>query len=371
MKRMTGDRLTAILMISPSLILLAVFVYGFIGQTFYNSLTDWGVGTNSALSSDLTLKFIGTKNYQDLFSGLLNITFRYDLVNNILFTILFLLACLFLGLFMAILLDQGIRGEGIFRTIFLFPMSLSFVVTGTVWRWLYQPNGGLNVLPTIVGLPPLANQWFISRDKLATFTWGGAFLIVAGLIFLLGLLIAYFTWRSGRRGGAVVLLILFSLVSGFFLAAASGLPSSAINEKHGFNVAVIAIVIAAAWQMSGYTMAIYLAGLRGIPEELREAARVDGCTEWGVYRHIIFPLLSPITLSAAIILGHISLKIFDLVYVMAGANNSQVGVPGVYMYVQTFQGNHFALGSAVAIIMLLLVAAIIIPYLRSALQTKT
>jgi ABC-type sugar transport system permease subunit len=77
-------------------------------------------------------------------------------------------------------------------------------------------------------------------------------------------------------------------------------------EQHGVNLAILSIVIAATWQMSGYTMAMYLAGLRGIPEELREAARVDGCNEFQVYRYIILPLLQPITLSAAIILGHIA-----------------------------------------------------------------
>ncbi len=369
MRRVSRDRLTAILMISPSILLLAVFIYGFIGQTAYNSMTDWGVGTNSALSADLQLNFVGLKNYQDLFTGLLNVTFRYDLINNILFTVLFLAACLVMGLLMAILLDQRVRGEGLFRTIFLFPMALSFVVTGTVWRWLFQPNGGLNVLPTIIGLDPLSFDWFISGEKFASFTWKDIFLIIALLIFLFGLFLATNASIAGRRRRAILILVGSILLSALCLFAGNGLPKLVINEKHGLNVAVLSIVLAAGWQMSGYTMAIYLAGLRGIPEELREAARVDGCSEWGVYRYVVLPLLQPITLSAAIILGHISLKIFDLVYVMAGANNSQVGVPGVYMYVQTFQGNHFALGSAVAVIMLVMVAMIIIPYLRNALRS--
>ena len=117
-------------------------------------------------------------------------------------------------------------------------------------------------------------------------------------------------------------------------------------------------------------MAIYLAGLRGIPDELREAARVDGCSEVQVYRYVIWPLLQPITLSAASILGHISLKIFDLVYVMAGENNLLVDVPGINMYLTAFRSNNFALGSAIAVIMLLLVAVIIVPYLVTSLRKE-
>src|SRR5258707_12658565 len=120
--RMTKDRWIAVAMISPSLLLLAVFVYGFIGRTIYSSMTDWGndVINKPPLAVNVQIDFIGLKNYQDLFTGLLNDKFRTDLVNNVFFTVLFLVACLSLGLLMAILLDQKVRGEGIFRTIFLF-----------------------------------------------------------------------------------------------------------------------------------------------------------------------------------------------------------------------------------------------------------
>jgi len=108
---------------------------------------------------------------------------------------------------------------------------------------------------------------------------------------------------------------------------------------------MISVVVAATWQMSGYTMAMYLAGLRSIPEELREAARVDGATEFQVYRHVILPLLRPITLSAVIVLGHISLKIFDLVVSMTGPGPAfATDVPAFFMWDTTFRGNNFARG---------------------------
>lgn len=122
--------------------------------------------------------------------------------------------------------------------------------------------------------------------------------------------------------------------------------------------------------MSGYTMALYLAGLRGIPVELLEAARVDGASEAQIYRRIILPLLAPITLSAMIVLGHISLKIFDLIFAMTGLDYSPTDVPAIYMYLLAFRGNQFAKGAAIGAILLLLVALVVVPYLYRQLRTE-
>ncbi|NJL94023.1 MAG: sugar ABC transporter permease [Anaerolineae bacterium] len=133
-------------------------------------------------------------------------------------------------------------------------------------------------------------------------------------------------------------------------------------------MALTGVILAAVWQMSGYTMAMFLAGIRGVSEELREAARVDGATELGVYRRIVLPQLRPITLSAMIVLGHISLKIFDLVFAMAGPDNAQTVVPGLLVYTQGFRSNDFAVAAAIAVIMLFFVALVIIPYLWTQLR---
>jgi glucose/mannose transport system permease protein len=166
--------------------------------------------------------------------------------------------------------------------------------------------------------------------------------------------------------GAILLVISVSII----LNIPAQLPTLARTEIHGFHLALIAITIAAGWQMVGYTMAMYLAGLRGIPEELREAARVDGATEIGVYRHVILPLLAPITLSAIIILGHISLKIFDLVYVMGGGDLRVIDMPGLNMFFTTFRGQEFGRGAAIAMIMLIMVAVVIVPYLANSLRSE-
>ncbi len=368
LRQIRGDRLKAVLILAPSVILLAIFVYGFIASTAYTSTTN---STALQLLSGTEAEQIGLKNYTDLFTRTLDRRFRIDMVNTVFFTGLFIVTCLGVGLLLAILLDQKVRGEGFFRTIFLFPMALSFVVTGVVWKWLFNPTAGINALPAIVGLPPGTFPWFLSQERILEFNWKNVFQILA--VLALGVVFLAALWRYVRRRS-----LMAALVAALALLLNAALTVSAASEgeflltrpseRHGFNLALIAVVIAAGWQMSGYTMAMYLAGLRGIADELREAARVDGCTEWGVYRHIILPLLAPITLSAMIILGHISLKIFDLVYVMGGGDLLFIDMPGLNMYFETFRGQNFGRGAAIAMIILIMVAVVIIPYLWTNLR---
>jgi glucose/mannose transport system permease protein len=295
------ERWAGFFILLPSIVLLGIFVYGFIAWTGRVSLSAW-----DGVTPDYT--WVGLENFRQLFDkstgGVAARRFNIDLWNTLFFTVFFLLLCVGVGLLLAILLDQKIKWEGIFRTVYLFPMALSFVVTGVLWQWIFAPGTaarprGVNALLDTFGLQSLQWKWYTSTDSIGP-----------------------------------------------------------------FHLALIPVIIAAAWQMIGYTMAMYLAGLRGVPEELREAARVDGANELQVYRRIIMPMLRPITLSALIVLGHISLKIFDLVYTMTGKGPGFVtDVPGIFMFETTFQGNHFAQGAAISIIMLLMVALVIIPYL--------
>lgn len=289
MRRISWERIVAVLLLLPSVVATAIFIYGFIGFTAFVSLTKWkGLLPNFAL--------VGLRNYRDLFK---HPRFQIDMQNMVVFTLVFLGLSLIIGLLLAILLDQQIKGESIFRTIFIYPMAISAIVTGVAWRWLLAPGSpqmgstGVNRLFEVVGLEFLKSGWYADP-----------------------------------------------------------------------KVGIKAVAFAAFWQMSGYVMALYLAGLRGIPDELREAARVDGASEFQVYRHIILPMLWPITLSAVIILGHIALKIYDLVVAMTGEGPGfATDVPAYFMWVTTFQSNRFAQGAGVATILLLMVAVLIIPYL--------
>jgi glucose/mannose transport system permease protein len=288
-RRLKGERLVTLLLLLPSVIAVCVFVYGFIGWTGYVSMSNW-----NQLLPDYT--FVGLRNFLKLFA---HPRFQIDLRNLAVFTALFLTGSLIIGFLLAVLLDRKVRAEGFFRTIYLYPMSLSFIVTGVVWRWLMNPGSpqmgstGINLLLEKIGLGFLKSGWYTDP-----------------------------------------------------------------------RVGIKAVAVAAIWQMSGYVMAMYLAGLRGIPEELREAARVDGANEWQVYRYVILPLLRPITLGAIIILGHISLKIYDLIVAMTGPGiGFSTDVPAYFMWETTFHANRFAQGAAIAVILLLMVSLLIVPYL--------
>src|SRR5690625_432276 len=217
-KKISKDQWTAVAFLVPSIILILVFVYGFIGWTGYVSLSNY-----NTIVPDFS--FAGLKNYLYLFN---DFRFQADLRNTLFFTILFLGLVILFGLGLAILLDQRLKGESVFRNIFLFPLALSFIVTGVVWQWLLHPSTGFNQLLTVFNIEP---KWYTDTSILAGFKWG--------------------------------------------------------SIEFGLPVAIIAVVIAAVWQMTGFSLAMYIAGLRGIPDELREAARMEGATEFDVYSKMI------------------------------------------------------------------------------------
>ena len=143
-----------------------------------------------------------------------------------------------------------------------------------------------------------------------------------------------------------------------------------MEETHGFNLATIGIIMATVWQYSGYTMALYLAGFTGISQDLRDAAMLDGATTAQYYRHVALPMVKPITISAVIILSHISLKMFDLIFSMTGPDNAETGHPALNMYLTTFRANDFAKGAAIAIILFLIAATFIVPYLINSYRQR-
>jgi glucose/mannose transport system permease protein len=271
----------------PSIIAMAVFVYGMIGYTLRESLQN---RTNSYTED---VKYVGFANYVELWQ---DPEFTHALSNLLKFTAVFMIGCLLSGLIMSLLLEKGIKGEGFFRSTYLYPMAISFIAMGTSWRWLMDSARdadatGLNYLLQKVGLGSLQSDWYTSE---------------AGSMF------------------------------------AMSLP--------------------AIWQMSGYVMALFLAGFRGIPDDLREAARVDGASEFKIYRHILFPQLSPTFLTVLIILGHISMKVFDLIFGIA-TKSYVTKVLAIYMWQVIFDFQNYAKGAAIAIVILLMIAVAVIPYL--------
>jgi len=277
------------IVLAPSFFLILVFVYGFIIYTGYLSLTD------SRMLP--TYEFMGWGNYTKLF-GLRH--WKIAVNNLVIFAILYILFCTAIGLLLAILLDQKIRAEGFLRPIFLYPMALSFIVTGTAWKWFLDPG---------IGLEHIMHQW---------------------------------GWESFEFGW--------------------------IKDR---TFAIYTVVIAAVWQSSGFVMAMFLAGLRGIDGEIMKAAQIDGASGFRIYRRIIIPMLRPAFLSAFVILAHLSIKAYDLVIALTnGGPGRATEVPATFMYSYTFSRNQMGVGATSAIIMLLMIFSIIIPYLYSELRSE-
>ncbi len=366
------------LMLVPTFILLGIFVYYFLGKTIYFSTTDWGENpAQPALSETVIRADVGFQNYENLMTDIIQAMFRNSLTNMFFFFIFFVIGSIAVGLLLTIILDQKIVGETFFRTVFLSPMALSFVVTGTIWRWLLQPDGGLNYLPTVFGFEPFHFNWLNSQEIWFQFNWGDVpqYLTFAGFAILAFLAVRHALrqhWRSAGFMGALAIMVVIIFATGLWdrLWLPLDVPEAETSiAPKGFNAALVGIIIAAIWQMSGYVMAIFTAGLRGIPEDLREAAQVDGCNNVNIYSHIILPQLRPFVVSTIIILGHTSLKIFDLVFAMSGPDNARTVVPGILVYTKGFRQNSFAQASAIATIVLLLVVILIVPYLYVQLRS--
>ena len=364
MRDVSYDRIKAFLTLLPSIILIGVFVYGFIGTTIWTSMTDWGGSGSLSLTPEKN--FVGLANYIELFTGFLGGGFRQDLVNAVYYSVMLLTGAIGLGMFIAILLDRKPVGEGALRTIFLYPMSLSFIVSGTIWRWLLAPQGGVNILPTYVGLKPLTFGWLSSTGAILEFNWQNIFQILIYVAAFILLTVGLWTFRHTPRRAMKHWLVPGVLLGGGTWLCAGLFPQALfMEEMHGFNMATLGIIMATIWQYAGYTMALYLAGFNGISQDLRDAAMLDGASDVSYYRHIAIPMLKPITISAVIILSHISLKMFDLIFAMTGPDNAETGHPALNMYLTTFRANDFAKGAAIAIVLFMMAALFIVPYLIS------
>jgi glucose/mannose transport system permease protein len=135
------------------------------------------------------------------------------------------------------------------------------------------------------------------------------------------------------------------------------------------DMAIYTIVIAAVWQSSGFVMAMFLAGLRGVDNEILKAAQIDGASNWKLYSRIIIPMMRPAFLSAFVVLAHLSIKTYDLVIAMTGGGPGRsTYIPAIAMYDFTFTRQSMGLGASSAIVMLCMIAAVIVPYLYSELR---
>jgi len=277
------------IVLGPSFLAIILFVYGFIAWTAWISFT------RSRLMPKYDIE--GFIQYQRLFDSP-----RWEVAidNLFIFGFLFILISMLLGLVIAIFLDQKIRIEGALRTIYLYPMALSLIVTGTAWKWILNPGLGLESVIKGWGFKDFTFDWVINPD-----------------------------------------------------------------------FAIYTVVIAGVWQASGFVMALFLAGLRSVDQEIIKAAQVDGVPTLRIYTAIIIPSMAPIFLSAFIVLAHLAIKSFDLVIALTGGGPGYAtDLPATYMYTMAFSRGDIGQAASSAIIMMLVVFAVVVPYLYSELRNK-
>ncbi len=284
----TAQSLLPKLVVSPTLLSALIFIYGFIAVTAYMSFTESRMMPN--------WEWAGLARYEQLFD---NERWWQSARNLGIFGSLFIGLSMALGLLLAIFLDQKIRVEGGLRAIFLYPMALSFIVTGTAWKWLLNPGLGLEKLMHDWGWTSFSFDWLVNSD-----------------------------------------------------------------------MSIYCVVIAGVWQSVGFTMALCLAGLRGVDGEMIKAAQIDGANQATIYRRIILPCMKPVFFSVALMLSHIAIKSFDLVMALtSGGPGTSSDVPAIFMYQFTFTRGQLGVGAAASMMMLMTVAAIAVPLMYA--QTKS
>jgi glucose/mannose transport system permease protein len=232
--------------------------------------------------------FVGFTQYERLFN---NDRWMTSLQNIVIYGVLFIIACLVIGFLLAVFIDQKITGEGVLRTVFLYPYAMSFVATGLVWQWMLNPTLGLQSVIRKLGVTGFQFDWIVSQDKV-----------------------------------------------------------------------MYTIVMATVWQASGLVMALLLAGLRGIDEEIWKAARIDGIPRWRVYVSIVMPMLGASFATAFVLLFVAVVKLYDAVVAMTqGGPGTASEVPAKFIMDYLFGRANLGLASAASIVMLLTVAALVVP----------
>jgi glucose/mannose transport system permease protein len=243
--------------------------------------------------------WVGLKQYELLFAS---DRWHTDLINLSLFGLTFIVGAMVLGFLLAVFIDQKVRFEGVFRTIFLYSYSLSFVASGVVWQWMLNP---------LLGIQQSLRNWGWTQAR--------------------------FDWITSQ------------------------------------DMAIYCVTIAVLWHSSGLVMAILLAGLRGVDDELWKAAQIEGIPRWRYYLSIVLPQLGPSLGTCLVLLSVAVIKVFDAVVAMTnGGPGDATDVPTKFIMDNLFERQNIGLASAASTSMLITVLIIVAPlmYARSRAANK-
>jgi glucose/mannose transport system permease protein len=283
-RRPLRERLSAILpqiVLAPSILASFMYVFVFSAWTLYVSFS------NSSLLP--SYGFVGITHYIALWR---NVRWKIAYTNLFLFGSLYVVGAIIIGLTLAVLIDQRVRAESVWRTIYLYPLAVSFVVTGTVWGWLFNPTSGIQAMVRAWGWTDFKFDWIVNK-----------------------------------------------------------------------NYAIYTVVITGVWQASGFAMALFLAGLRAVDQDLIKAAQIDGANMPRIYRRIVFPAIRPIFIAVVVVLLQFAIKTFDLVKALTnGGPGISTDVPAIYVYDLMFQRGQIAEGAAAAVMILLALSLVLVPY---------
>jgi ABC-type sugar transport system permease subunit len=253
--------------------------------------------------------FIGLDNFRLLFDDDVFIT---SLINNVKWLFIFLVIPVLLGLSLAMILNKDIQGDKFFKAAIYSPMIISPAVVGLIWGWIYDPAGGLlNTTLSVIGLK--------------------------------GLVAAIMGLSEGANPGW-------------------------LSDP---GVVLYCIIAAAAWRHTGYVMVLYLTGLKGIPGDVVEAAKVDGATGFKLFWYVLLPLLKPSTIIVVVVTIIESLRAFDMVNIMTqGGPFNSSNVLANFMYLEAFKNYRMGYGASVAVILFIIMFGFIVVYLREVVKSE-
>lgn len=270
----TPDKVTLAVMAGVPTLIQFVLVWAPMVLSIILSFMRW----NGLRLSDI--KATGLTNYQFIVKDYP--PFWPAVAHNIIW--LLFLACVAtpLGLLLAVLLDQKIRGSRIYQSIFFVPVMLSLPLIGIIWQLMYTRNEGFinNILGT--------------ANTAAAIDWFG---------------------------------------------------NSSVN--------LWAALVAATWRHAGYIMVLYLAGLKGVDPSLREAAAVDGASASQTFFRVVFPAMKPINIVVVVITVIEALRAFDIVYIINRGTNGLELIGALVVQNLVGEGQVIGIGSALAVMLLI------------------
>jgi len=300
------------LLTAPAVLALLVFIIAPVVMAAWVSLLDWN-GQSSPFSG--RSEFVGGGNYTELLTEdtLAHRDFMTSVRNTVYYVLVGVPLVTTLSFGLALVVNQKLlKGRGFFRTVFYFPSVTSSVAVSITFLFLFQGSGVVNAMLGAVGVD--GPRWFTDSR--------GVLHVLLGAIG-----VDNPAWAVGNGAGG---LTWWDWLSG---------PS----------VAMCAIIALTVWSSSGIFMLFFLAGLQNIPEDVEEAATIDGTSSWQRFRLVIMPMMRrSITLVVTLALIG-SWQVFDQVYILSQGSPAKTTLTPAYLsYARSFGDGRFGLGAAIA-----------------------